>query len=142
MLAEIQQTSDVTYRIYDWDRIDALGMTRDLHTEEALDALDFEVKEKYKTEYERKTNQTNKLVDSPYFVTNILKLDKAIKKDYSELDSFVIYVCPEGGFTLNYDNEQTEVKMGESILIPAIAGAVEIIPSPEATILEVYMILE
>jgi mannose-6-phosphate isomerase len=142
LLAEIQQTSDVTYRIYDWDRIDALGMTRELHTEEALDALDFEVKGKYKTDYERKTNQTNKLVESPYFITNILKLTKAIKKDYSELDSFVIYVCPEGSFTLNFDDEQIEVKMGESILIPAIAGNVEIIPKPEATILEVYMILE
>ena len=142
MLAEIQQTSDVTYRIYDWDRIDASGMTRELHTEEALDALDFDVKGKYKTEYGRKTNQTNKLVDSPYFITNILKLNKALKKDYSELDSFVIYVCPEGEFTLKYENEPIHVKRGESILIPAIASSVEIIPKPETTILEVYMILE
>lgn len=142
MLAEIQQTSDVTYRIYDWDRIDSAGMTRELHTEEALDALDFEVKEKYKTDYERKANQTNKLVESPYFITNILQLNKPIKKDYSELDSFVIYVCPEGNFTLHYEDEKLEVKMGESVLIPAVAQSVEIFPEANGTILEVYMILE
>lgn len=142
MLAEIQQTSDFTYRIYDWDRIDAAGMTRELHTEEALDALDFEVKENYKTDYERKANQTNKLIENPNFITNILHLNKPIKKDYSELDSFVIYVCTEGSFTLHYEDEKLEVKMGESILIPAIAQSVEIFPELKTTILEVYMILE
>ncbi len=106
LLAEIQQTSDITYRIYDWDRIDASGMTRELHTEEALDALDFEVKGEYKTEYRQKTNQTNKLVESPYFITNIMHLTKPIKKDYTELDSFVVYVCPEGGFSLHYEDKK------------------------------------
>ncbi|RLD59437.1 MAG: mannose-6-phosphate isomerase [Bacteroidetes bacterium] len=142
MLAEIQQTSDVTYRIYDWDRIDTSGMTRELHTEEALDALDFEVKEKYKTDYERKINQTNQLVESPYFITNILQLTKPLKKDYTELDSFVIYVCSEGGFALHYEDEKLEVKMGESVLVPATTKSVEIFPGPKSTILEVYMILE
>ncbi|NOX47375.1 MAG: mannose-6-phosphate isomerase [Chlorobi bacterium] len=142
LLAEIQQTSDVTYRIYDWDRIDATGMTRELHTEEALDALDFEVKGKYKTEYDRKKNQTNKLVESPYFITNILQLDQPISKDYSELDSFVVYVCTEGAFKLTYEDEQLEVMVGESILIPAIAGSIGIFPKSKTTILEVYMIME
>ena len=143
LLAEIQQTSDVTYRIYDWDRIDTSGMTRELHTEEALDALDFEVKGDYKTKYERKPNQTNKLVESPYFITNIMQLTKPLKKDYTELDSFVIYVCPEGGFSLHFENEKLEVKKGESVLIPATTLNVEIFPEGEnTTILEVYMIME
>ena len=101
LLAEIQQTSDVTYRIYDWDRIDEAGMMRDIHTEEALDAIDFKIQENYQTDYSPKQNATVKLVESPYFTTNLIHLTKPLKKDYSELDSFVIYVCAEGDFDLD-----------------------------------------
>ena len=141
LLAEIQQTSDVTYRIYDWDRIDEAGMMRDLHTEEALDALDFEVYDNYKTNYDPQLNTTVKLVESPYFTTNLIHLSKPIKKDYSELDSFVIYVCAEGKFELKNDDQKYSITKGEALLLPAILDQVEIYPSPETKILEVYMLM-
>ncbi len=141
LLAEIQQTSDVTYRIYDWDRIDEAGMMRELHTELALDAIDFKLYDNYKTPYPDKLNETVKLVESPYFTTNIIHLDKALKKDYSELDSFVVYICTEGMTELKCVGTNYSVKQGEAILIPATTEFIEIHPSPSAKILEVYMVL-
>ena len=139
LLAEIQQTSDVTYRIYDWDRIDKAGMMRELHTELALDAIDFNVQDQYKTEYEPKQNETVEVVDSPYFTTNLIHLDRPLAKDYSELDSFVIYVCPEGSFKLTCNDGEYPVKMGEAILLPATTEKIEIHPENECKILEVYV---
>lgn len=142
LLAEIQQTSDVTYRIYDWDRIDQAGMMRELHTELALDALDFNIYDSYKTTYDKKLNATAKLVESPYFTTNIIHLNQAIKKDYSELDSFVIYICPEGGFKIKTKTGSYECGLGDAILLPATTNVVEIFPQMESKILEVYMVLK
>ena len=141
LLAEIQQTSDTTYRIYDWDRIDVAGFSRELHTELAVEAIDYNVYKDYKTEYEDKKNETVKLVESPYFTTNIIHLTQAIKKDYSELDSFVIHLCVEGEFDLKYEEELVTVKKGEALLLPAIFEEVEIYPLGEAKILEVYMLM-
>ncbi len=141
LLAEIQQTSDTTYRIYDWDRIDAAGFTRELHTELAVDAIDYNVYKDYKTKYEDKENKTVKLVESPYFTTNIIHLTQAIKKDYSELDSFVIHLCVEGEYELRYGSESLTVKKGEALLIPAVFEDVEIYPNNETKILEVYMVM-
>jgi Phosphomannose isomerase len=98
VVAEIQQTSDTTYRIYDWDRIDVAGMRRELHIPQSLDAVDFDPVENYKTEYEPVVNKTVPMVDSPYFTTNMLTLKGEIAKDYSELDSFVILFPVEGNF--------------------------------------------
>jgi mannose-6-phosphate isomerase len=141
LLAEIQQTSDTTYRIYDWDRIDAAGFTRELHTELAVDAIDYNVYKDYKTKYEDKENKTVKLVESPYFTTNIIHLTQAIKKDYSELDSFVIHLCVEGEYELRYGSGTLTVKKGEALLIPAVFEDVEIYPNNETKILEVYMVM-
>ena len=141
-LAEIQQTSDTTYRIYDWDRVDKEGKTRELHVEEALDAIDFNVYDDYKSKYEAKENGTANLVTSPFFTTNLIKLDTALAKDYSELDSFVIYVCVKGSVTVVHGGE-TELKVnisqGEALLIPASIERVDIIPSVSSEILEVYI---
>jgi len=139
LLAEIQQTSDNTYRIYDWDRIDHSGMMRELHTDLALDALDFNVYEDYKTKYKLKSNQTAEMVDSPFFKTNIIQIDQAIKKDYSEFDSFVIYIAAEGSFSIKYDNEFTLVNFGEAVLIPASIESVELFPKTECKVLEVFI---
>jgi mannose-6-phosphate isomerase len=141
LLAEIQQTSDVTYRIYDWDRIDASGMMRELHIEEALDAIDFEVRKDYHSQYIKKKNETVNLVESPYFTTNLIDLDQAMRKDYSELDSFVIYICIEGGFKLTAGEHSEEVRLGEAILLPALLKESQLHPVPGAKILEVYMVL-
>lgn len=141
-LAEIQQTSDTTYRIYDWDRVDSEGKSRELHIEEALDAIDFNVYDDYKTEYEEKKNGSANLVTSPYFTTNVIQLNQALAKDYSELDSFVIYVCVEGRITLVHSgSEQPEVTLsqGEALLIPAAIDRVDLIPAAESRILEVYI---
>ncbi len=139
LLAEIQQTSDLTYRIYDWDRIDSTGMMRELHTEAALEALDFTVHDSYRTPYTEKINETTTVVESPYFTTNLIHLTQALSKDYSELDSFVIYICPNGGFTLTANGEAYAVAMGEALLIPASIDQVEIHPNGSCKILEVYV---
>ncbi|MBM3435150.1 MAG: mannose-6-phosphate isomerase [Bacteroidetes bacterium] len=139
LLAEIQQTSDITYRIYDWDRIDSAGMMRELHTGLALDALDFRVSENYKTKYSPKKNFTVKLIESPYFTTHLIDLDKGLQKDYSELDSFVVYVCVEGSFDLVHEHQKYPVGLGEAILLPALIDHIEIFPKNTAKILEVYL---
>ncbi len=141
LLAEIQQTSDITYRIYDWDRIDEAGMMRELHIEEALDAIDFQVYDQYKTDYTPKLNSTVNLVESPYFTTRLIDIDKPIKKDYSELDSFVIYVCAEGAINLKYDNVEYHLSNGEAMLLPAVINEIELFPQQESKILEVYMVI-
>lgn len=141
-LAEIQQTSDTTYRIYDWDRVDSKGKSRELHVEEALDAIDFKVYDDYKIKVEPKANGTSNLVTSPFFTTNIIKLDKALAKDYSELDSFVIYVCVGGSVTVVHSGEtelQVKISQGEALLLPAAIDRVDIIPSVSSEILEVYI---
>ncbi len=139
LLAEIQQTSDTTYRVYDWERIDVDGSMRELHIDEAMDAIDFKVEKEYKTDYLSEKNETSKIIQSPYFTTNQIELDVPLMKNYAELDSFVIYVCVDGAFVLLYGDEKINVQKGESILIPALMSEINIIPAPHAKILEVYI---
>jgi len=142
-LTEIQQTSDTTYRIYDWDRVDSEGKSRELHIEEALDAIDFNVYDDYKSKYEPKKNGTANLVTSPFFTTNLIEIDKALAKDYSELDSFVIYVCVEGAVNVVHSGgteAQVSISQGEAILLPAGIDRVDLIPAVSSKILEVYIV--
>lgn len=139
VLAEIQQTSDVTYRIYDYKRVDAkTGLERELHTHLALDAIDYTVHDSYKTPYKLKENESSKLVYAPYFKTNIIKLKGAIKKDYRTLDSFVIYMCVEGHARIKHNTTTYQLKLGATVLLPASIKGVELI-SDAAKILEVYL---
>jgi len=138
VLAEIQQTSDVTYRIYDYERKDKDGNQRELHTEMALAAIDYEVHDNYKTKYSVSKNESATLVHSPYFKTDIIELTKTIKKDYSSLDSFVIYMCVEGEFIITLDNEETIVEKGETILLPATTKELNL-KAKKARVLEVYL---
>lgn len=139
LLAEIQQAADVTYRIYDWDRLDKNGNSRDLHTDLALKAIDFEYHKNYKTDYKIADNKTSKIVDSPFFTTNIINFNKSIQKDYTELDSFVIYTCVEGSYELNYEDYKIILKKGETVLLPAITEKVILIPLFETKILEIFI---
>lgn len=139
LLAEIQQSSDTTYRIYDWDRKDADGNERDLHTKEALDAFDFSIEDKYKTSYREVKNETCSVVKTPYFITNLMDLDQGLIKDYAPLDSFVIHLCVEGEYIIKYDGGFVQVKVGEVVLIPALLNEVEIQPMKSAKILEIYI---
>lgn len=139
LIAEIQQTSDITYRIYDFDRVDDKGNKRELHTEEALAAIDYKVYPEYKTQYEPSLNEPVELVRCPYFSTNILEYTKNVERDYSAMDSFVIHVCVKGSYTLNYGGETIQVKMGDSILIPASVKTVSLETQEGFKILESYI---
>ena len=139
LLAEIQQAADVTYRIYDWDRVDKNGNSRELHTDLALKAIDFEYHDNYKTNYKIQDNKTSKIVDTPFFTTNIINFNKTIQKDYTELDSFVIYTCVEGSYELVYDDYKLIIKKGETVLLPAITEKVILRPLFETKILEVFI---
>jgi mannose-6-phosphate isomerase len=141
LLAEIQQTSDTTYRIYDWDRVDEKGNSRQLHTEEALEAIDFDFYSNYRTEYNPKNNKTVTLLETPFFTTNVLNFNQIIQKDYEELDSFVIYVCTEGKGELHYGNEKIDFKKGEVILLPASLNKIQLLPFENTKLLETYIVL-
>lgn len=137
MLAEIQQTSDITYRVYDWDRKDDQGNERDLHNDLALDAIGFEMADDFRVDYGTEKNNTNTMVSCPYFTTNYLKIDQTIQKS-NTYDSFIIYMCVEGEARIKASNYMEVVKKGETILIPAAIKSYEI-DSTNATLLEVYV---
>jgi len=140
LLAEIQQTSDVTYRIYDFDRKDTNGENRELHTDWAVDAINYDFKKDYKTYYTAEKNISTELVSCDYFTTNILKFNKELNKDYNQIDSFVIYMNLDGEFLVNYETGSELVKKGETILIPASLETFRLLPiSNEVKILEVYI---
>jgi mannose-6-phosphate isomerase len=140
LIAEIQQTSDVTYRIYDYDRRDDNGNPRELHTELALDVIDYTVLPEYKTPYQEEMNETVQVVSCPYFTTNVLKFNKTIEKDINELDSFVIYICLEGNFEIVYDGGKEVAGKGETLLIPASLESYKLSPvSGEVKLMEVYI---
>jgi mannose-6-phosphate isomerase len=139
VVAEIQQTSDLTYRIYDFDRVDSEGKGRELHNDLAPDAIDFTVYPDYKARYLQKENQSVSVVKSPFFTTNMLHFDKSLIKDYTELDSFVIYLCAEGSCKVIADETEVNLALGEATLIPATNGEISLVPSPSARLLEVYI---
>lgn len=117
LIAEIQQTSDITYRIYDFDRLDKEGKSRMLHIDLALDAINYDVVES-KQDYSKQENTANNLVSCPYFTTNVIPLTSPIQITKSS-DSFVVYLCTKGNFTLCCDNEIYSYTIGDTILLPA-----------------------
>ncbi|NDV45161.1 type I phosphomannose isomerase catalytic subunit [Flagellimonas sediminis] len=126
LLAEIQQTSDITYRVYDFDRRDKNGNLRELHTSLAVDAIDYKQKDDFKVSYSVRTDVVNKMVDCPYFKTNFMELSKSMKQDISDRDSFTIYMCVGGNATISNDWGSASIKRGETILVPALSSKVEI----------------
>lgn len=139
MLAEIQQTSDVTYRIYDWDRVDASGRPREMHTSLALDAINFSLDNNNLIKPVPELNRTVLLVESPYFHTSLIMFDRPIIKDYSLTDSFIIYICTASMAVIECNGRSEEIRAGETLLIPASADSVTIIPRETATLIEVFM---
>ena len=138
MLAEIQQTSDITYRIYDYDRVDkTTGAKRELHNDLALDVLDFEVQDDYITTYEKELNTSNKLIHTPYFKSNVLFL-KTLNKIYKIVDSFIIYICIKGNVEIKVVDKKYSIITGETILIPASINEFTLIPNKDSELLEVY----
>lgn len=139
LLAEIQQASDITYRIYDWDRRDKNGIGRELHTKKALQIIDFEVKDNYKTKYQLNINQASLMVKSLFFTTNILAIDGKVEVNHSDKDSFVIYLCVSGNVIFANNNFEMKLNYGETLLIPNALNEFEIISSDESKLIEVFI---
>ena len=139
-IAEIQQTSNITYRIYDYNRKDVNGNGRELHTELAKDAIDYTLYPDYRTHYKGHTNATVELADCKYFTTNLLDLDTIMVRNFSELDSFVVYICMAGKASIR-DNKGNEifVHQGQTVLIPADTEVITISPAPGAKFMETYI---
>ncbi len=137
VLAEIQQTSDITYRIYDWDRPGIDGKMRELHTEAAMAAINFE-EPNAKLIYSSTQNEVVELCKSPFFDTNNLNLTKDLMRDLSYIDSFVVYMCVEGEAVVETEGASEAIKTGETLLIPASTSKL-LIKTRTATILEVYI---
>ncbi|MDR1742403.1 MAG: class I mannose-6-phosphate isomerase [Dysgonamonadaceae bacterium] len=136
-IAEIQQTSDITYRIYDYNRKDAQGNGRELHTELAKDAIDFKVYDSYKTDYAANPNNPVELVSCPYFTTTLLDFNEKQERNLAGIDSFVIYICMEGSCSLSDDKGYSlSLSRGETALVPATAKSVSFAPQQQTKLLE------
>ena len=139
VLVEIQQTSDITYRIFDWNRKGTGKEKRELHTDLALEAIDFSMAGENKIKVEPVLNKTANLVSCEFFNTNILSFNKPINKEYYFNDSFVVYICIDGEFMISWDDNTEKVTKGETVLLPAMIKEVTLKPVNEARILEVYI---
>lgn len=135
VVAEIQQTSDITYRLYDFDRVDAQGNKRELHVDLALDAINYDKVDTQK-KYESKVNTSNTIVDCPYFTTNFLPLENKLEV-VKNGETFTVYMCIEGDFEIEYDGFKQAYKKGDTVLVPAAINAFNL--SGNASILEIYI---
>ena len=137
-VVEIQQTSDITYRVYDWNRVDDNGNPRELHTALAVDAIDFSKDgEACHIKYEKQTNKSVKMVDCPYFTTNVIALEGEKEFDYASLDSFVLYICTTGEADVTVGGVTEHITPYELVMIPADADVVSL--KGNAKLLEVYI---
>ena len=139
LIAEIQQTSDITYRIHDFGRTDNQGNERDLHIEESLEAIDYTYQSNYKTSYDEESNKRVSLVTCPYFVTNKLSLTYKKTLEAPQIAGFKIYMCIEGSAKIVNGDEETLLVKGETVLIPAILSTYEIKADAEVILLETYI---
>ncbi len=140
LIAEIQQSSNITYRIYDYDRRDAQGNARELHVEESKDAVDFKMYDNLRTDYVACDNEAVNVVNCPYFETNVIEVDKSIKRPVAEHDSFVIYICMGGSIRMTDNNGYTmTMHQGQSALVPASLEWVSIEAETPAKLLECYI---
>lgn len=142
LLAEVQQSSDVTYRIYDYNRPGMDGKPRELHTELAAKALDYQVIDNYRTEYTESSNKAVQIIDSPYFSVRVLEVSKPFHRDLKKYDSFIITMCIEGDCKIRVRStgEEYLLKQGNSTLIPAAISDYDIIPqSGKTRILDAFI---
>lgn len=139
VIAEIQQSSDITYRIYDYNRKDEFGNDRELHTNEALEVIDFSEAKEPKTIYQANLNEVTPLVQCNYFTTNVIRFNSRILCNYTLLDSFVAYMCLEGNFEIEFGGEKTTVNKGDTVLIPASLNELFLLPENDVSLLEVYI---
>lgn len=126
IIAEIQQTSDITYRVYDFNRKDKNGNLRELHTELALEAIDYQKKDDFKVNYSKSENTTNKMVDCPYFITHYLSLSEDFEKKIGAEDSFHIYMCVKGSGIVSDGKTELSINQGETVLFPAVCDTLQV----------------
>ena len=138
-IAEIQQTSNITYRIYDYGRLGLDGKPREVHTELAKDAIDYTVYPDYRTHYSPEQNEEQEVVSCQYFTTSIYDLTLPYAKDLSDIDSFMVVMCLSGEGTLEVDGEEVPVRQGETVLIPASADDICFIPDGQIKVLTSYI---
>ena len=139
MVAEVQQSSNITYRIYDYNRPDLNGRKRELHTDLAKQAIDYTVYEHYRTRYEERRNEAVPLVSCPYFVTQLLDLDRPMERRVSETGSFKIYMCLSGACRIEDSNGySTWLPQGHTALVPGGMERVTVIPAQVCKVMEVY----
>jgi len=139
LIAEIQQTSDVTYRIYDFDRKDEAGNGRELHHEQAMEVLDFMDDDSGKVDYTVHKNETVNIVDCNYFTTNVISIDNVVTKNYSNLDSFVILMNVDGSCEIEADGYTTNIDKMEVVLIPSTLKNITLKSKKQCKLLEVYV---
>lgn len=137
LVVEIQQTSDITYRVFDWNRVDDRGKSRTLHSELALDALNLGPQPRYKVDLEPRPNAAVKVKTCDYFTTNLLWVERGMERDYHDLDSFVAYVCLEGAFEIVYGEGREAMRKGETVLLPAEFEGVRL--EGDGKVLETYI---
>jgi mannose-6-phosphate isomerase len=142
VLVEIQQTSDITYRIFDWNRKDSGTEKRELHTDLALDAIEFNDSGLNRIRKDPELNKSVNLVNCEFFNTNLISVNSPLKKEYYFNDSFVVYICLEGEFNILWDGESEKVIKGETVLLPAQIKEVMLEPVGEAKLLEIFIISE
>lgn len=140
-LAEIQQSSDITYRMYDYNRKDTQGNFRPLHVEEARDAIDYALVSEAQTQYTEKDNEAVPLVRSPYFSTNCIRLTHGVEihRSYQDLDSFVLLVCMGGDGYLRYEDGVQPLRQGTTVLLPAVLKNVTIGAEGDCLLMEVFV---
>ncbi len=138
LLAEVQQTSDYTYRVYDWDRLDSKGNSRELHIDFALDAINYNSSKQEILNVSKSIVARQALTESMYFVTNKLNINRIAEIDYSGVDSFVIYLCTKGKADVIYKAQAYSICCGEILLLPAITQSVNIKTDDKVEILEIY----
>ena len=139
-IAEIQQTSDLTYRIYDFGRLGLDGKPRQLHTELAKDAIDYSVSEDYRTAYTHVLNEDTPLVECEYFKTHLLDLTDPLSVDVKSKDSFMIVICLEGqGELKDSEGNVVALKQSETVLVPASVGNVTLVPSVSMTLMTCWL---
>ncbi|PLX07259.1 MAG: mannose-6-phosphate isomerase [Marinilabiliales bacterium] len=134
LILEIQETSDITYRIYDYGRTD-----RELHLNLAEEVIYYKKTEDFKTDYERKPDKSNQIIKNKHFTINFLPVMNSLEKDYYKLDSFVVYYCINGELIIKYADDNTVIKAGETILLPASLKNVVLIPKIYTELIEVYL---
>ncbi|MDR2473650.1 MAG: class I mannose-6-phosphate isomerase [Tannerella sp.] len=139
-IAEIQQTSNITYRIYDYQRRDANGNERELHTDLACEAIDYQVYHDYRTHYTHLPDCPVNIAKCKYFTVNMLEISKPYANNMTTLDTFIIYICIQGGAVISDNNgNETTLRQGQTVLVPASTASVIITPFDEAKLLEVMI---